>query len=142
MVLLQSVSPTKMKSSVSCSDVKIPSKPDVTKVTGEIDQDKLSSPAKISLNDKIDQASPSRQNVGIVSSSKQNSSNLENENPSPSRTSVTMVNGIIIPTKPSIIPLTECAKHGKDEDCRCQVVFRVTKGKYISVYKMVFLKKK
>jgi hypothetical protein len=56
-----------MKSSVSCSDVKIPPKPDVTQVTGEIDQDKLSSPGKISLNDKIDQASPSRQNVGIVS---------------------------------------------------------------------------
>jgi hypothetical protein len=38
------------------------------------------------------------QNVGIVSPSKQNSSNLENENSSPSRTSITMVNGIIIPT--------------------------------------------
>lgn len=144
MVLLQNISPVKMKDTLTDKDITPDSKPDVTRVPIEFDRDSQKSPARSSLTS--DTCSDSSTARSSVISEKSDSSEHSKENPSPaksftsltsdgsgsSKPGFTIVNGISIPTKPSstLIPLTECAKHGTGQDCRCKVVFRVTKGKY------------
>lgn len=143
MVLLQNISPAKMKDTLSDQGINPDSKPDVTMVTGELDADCPKSPARSSLtSDTCSDSSTARSSV-ISEKSDSSDQSKENSSPAKSLTSLTsdgsgsckpgytIVNGISIPIKPSktLIPLTECAKHGTGEDCRCKVVFRVTKGK-------------